>query len=45
VSKCKTVQDEKKVNKLSVRTKNQDGTVIGKRAIKSTKTRVDRRPV
>lgn len=35
MSKCKTVQDEKKINELVVRQKSQ-GEVIQKRALKST---------
>jgi hypothetical protein len=35
MSKCKTVQDEKKINELVVRQK-AEGEVIQKRALKST---------
>jgi hypothetical protein len=35
MSKCKTVQDEKKINELVVRQKEQ-GEIIQKRALKST---------
>jgi hypothetical protein len=41
LSKCKTVQDEKKVHKLSIRKKREDGKVLTKRAIKATKPRTD----